>query len=81
MTIGPMLGSFTWESYKDVIPLQVADLVAYEMKIFASTLIDPRRNSIRNPMKRLFMINPFFTFLDHNEIVKRFYVSGPAFSS
>lgn len=78
-TIGPMLGSFTWASYKDVIPLQVADLVAYEMKHFASTLIDASRKSIRAPMKRLFSMNTFFSFLDHNEIVKRFYLSGPAF--
>jgi hypothetical protein len=78
-TVGPMLGSFSWASYKDVIPLQVADLIAYEVKYFASTLLDSRRNSIRSPMKRLFMMNPFFTFLEHNEIVKRFFFSGPAF--
>lgn len=81
MTIGPMLGSFTWASYKDVIPLQVADLIAYEVKSFATTLLDPTSRRIRAPMKRLFMMNPFFTFLDHNEIVKRFYVPGPAFRS
>ena len=80
-TIGPMLGSFSWASYRDVIPLQVADLVAYEMRNFASTLIATGRNSIRAPMKRLFMMNPFFTFLEHNEIVKRFFFSGPAFRS
>ncbi len=79
MTIGPMLGSFSWASYNTVIPLQVADLVAYEMKYFASTLINSTRNTIRAPMKRLFTLNPMFTFLNHNEIVKRFYLSGPPF--
>ena len=78
-TIGPMLGSFTWGAYKDVIPLQVADLVAYEMKTFASTLVDDQRTNIRVPMKRLFSINPLFQFFNYNEIVKRFYFSGPAF--
>ena len=81
MTIGPMLGSLSWASYKDVIPLQVADLVAYEVKRFAATLIDEKRNTIRTPMKRLLSMNPFFTFLRYNELVKRFYVSGPAFRS
>lgn len=79
MTIGPMLGSLSWASYKDVIPLQVADLIAYEVKTFAATLIDHNRNIIRMPMKRLLGMNPFFTFLTYNEIVKRFHVSGPAF--
>lgn len=81
MTIGPMLGSFTWASYKDVIPLQVADLIAYEMKSFASTLLNPTRCIIRTPMKRLLMLNPLFSFLDYNEMVKRFYVTGPVFRS
>lgn len=80
-TIGPMLGSFEWASYKDVIPLQVADLIAYEMRGFAAILLDSRRNVIRTPMKRLFSMNPLFTFLDYNDIVKRFYLSGPGFRS
>lgn len=79
MTIGPMLGSFTWASYKDVIPLQAADLIAYEVRSFAATLLDSSRSTIRTPMKRLFMMNPFFTFLDYNEMLKRFYVYGPVF--
>lgn len=60
-------------------PLQAADLVAYELHHFAKSLIQPDASNIRVPMKRLFRENYFFTFFDHNSILKRFYFSGPGF--
>ncbi len=79
--IGPMLGDFSWAKFSDVIPLQAADLVAYEMKRFATDLLDDKSSMLRTPMKRLFGMNPLFTFLNYNEIVKKFYFAGPAFQS
>jgi len=78
--IGAMLGSFSWAFFKDVIPLQVADLIAYEMRIFASELTMPESTTIRVPMKRIFTMNPLFTFFNYNDMVKKFYFGGPAFT-
>jgi hypothetical protein len=80
-TIGPMLGAFTWDSYKNAVPLQAADLVAYEMRGFAADLSTDGPTMVRVPMKRLFGMNPLVTFFNYNDIVKRFHFSGPAFRS
>ncbi len=78
-SLGPLLGAFTWASYKEVIPLQAADLVAYEVKIFARDLLKLHATPTRVPMKRLFTMSPIFSFLDHNEIKRKFYFGGAAF--
>jgi hypothetical protein len=78
-TIGPMLGDFNWASFRDIIPLQAADLVAYEMKRFAGDLLVDTATEIRTPMKRLFGMNPLFSFLNYNEIVKKFYFGALSF--
>lgn len=71
--IGPHLHQFSWGSYKTSPGLQVADLVAYEVLRFARELMTDGESRLRTPMKRLFRENYFFTFFDHNGIVKRFY--------
>lgn len=71
--IGPHLRKFSWGSYREIPGLQVADLVAYELLRFARDLLVEGETRVRTPMKRLFRENYFFTFFDHNAIVKRFY--------
>ncbi|MEP6934241.1 MAG: DUF3800 domain-containing protein [Nitrospirota bacterium] len=70
------LGAFTYASFKDTIPLQVADLVAYELRSFAADLFINSPTLTRVPLKRLFRQRHFFNFFTHDEIVKRFYFSG-----
>lgn len=76
MSLGGRLGAFTWASPQSILPLQAADLVAYETRRFAKDLFLDQASTMRTPMKRLFRMMPFFHFFDKNEITKRFYFNG-----
>jgi len=71
---GNAIKSLKWESHQGIAALQMADLIAYELRRFASDLIKKESTYMRIPMKRLFQMQNFFTFFSENEIIKRFHI-------